>query len=56
MQTINIYFLVKSGRIEELYVKSGDEVETGVNILKIAGGCTHPTVMKVNLKKRAWVY
>jgi RNA polymerase II subunit A-like phosphatase len=36
----------KSGRIHQVLVNPGDPIKKGTHILRISGGCLHPTVMK----------
>jgi len=36
----------KVGKVEEIFVKSDEDLKPGARILKISGGCSHPTIMK----------
>ncbi len=40
--------LVKVGRVEQVLVKVGQDLKPGTRILQFTGGCSHPTIMKVN--------
>ena len=37
------------GKVVKLLVKSGSSVKPGEAVLEFSGGCSHPTIMKVNL-------
>ena len=39
---------VSMGRVVKLMVKSGSTVKPGDAVLEFSGGCSHPTIMKVN--------
>ena len=39
---------VSMGRVVKLLVKSGSSVTPGQPVLEFSGGCSHPTIMKVN--------
>ena len=45
--SIKLNTLGKVGKVEEILVKANEELKPGAQILKITGGCTHPTIMKV---------
>ena len=47
MISIKLNTLGKVGKVEEILVKANEELKPGAQILKITGGCTHPTIMKV---------
>jgi hypothetical protein len=34
--------------VEEVLVKVGQDLKPGTRILQFTGGCSHPTIMKVN--------
>ena len=36
-------------QVVKLLVKSGSSVKPGEAVLEFSGGCSHPTIMKVNL-------
>ena len=37
----------KVGKVEEILAVTGQELKPGAQILKLSGGCSHPTIMKV---------
>ena len=47
-ETIKKLKCVSMGRVVKLLVKSGSSVTPGQPVLEFSGGCSHPTIMKVN--------
>ena len=47
-ETVKKLKCVSMGRVVKLLVKSGSSVWPGQPVLEFSGGCSHPTIMKVN--------
>ena len=47
-ETVKKLKCVSMGRVVKLLVKSGSSVTPGQPVLEFSGGCSHPTIMKVN--------